>query len=398
MRRLDCILYFLLAHNVMYIESFALDGLILGFRRDFSSSSIHRGLRRQVLNADSVDSNGATVAPADMSTQFVKHRRERIPILSYEDNHVIVSKPAGVSMHRNFPRWGHAAKSPGLEKLVQKQLSRKPYLVHRLDHRTSGAVIMGFDSQTAAMLHGKLRDEEAVKLYLALVRGDLRERFETAGRSVSGEALSDILPKTIDDATNSTGRKRLAKITVNLPIDVHGVQKEAKTDFYFLSSIDLNGHSADETIKQEKIPFTNKALTLLLCQPTTGRTHQIRRHLRKALNSPIIGDSEHGDSRVNRFWRETIGLDRLGLHCWYIELPPRNKDYHIKPNKSSDDVLIQCIAPLPDDFTNALRHGKLKQLWEEALQAEPRLSLEPVDERGCTFGRHYRHKSNNSRQ
>jgi len=249
-------------------------------------------------------------------------------------------------------------------------------------------------------VHGRLRDEEAVKLYVALVRGDLRERFETAAGSVSGEALSDILQKTIGDATNSTRRKRLAKITVDLPVEVHGFQKEAKTDFYFLSSVDLNGHSADKTNHhhQAKIPFTNKALTLLLCHPTTGRTHQIRRHLRKALNSPIIGDSEHGDSRVNRFWREMIGLDRLGLHCWYIELPPRNKNDHMQANKSSDDVLIQCIAPLPDDFTNALRHCELKQLWEEALQAEPRLSLDPYDDRGCTFGRHYRHKRNNSRQ
>eukprot|EP00804_Cyclotella_cryptica_P011197 CCRYP_007717-RA/>CCRYP_007717-RA protein AED:0.13 eAED:-0.14 QI:0/-1/0/1/-1/1/1/0/394 len=393
MRRPQYIRYFLLAHHVIRMESFALVGINLRFRGE-----IHGGLHLQILNdVHSMDSNSATVVSDNNSTQIFERKRERIPILSYEDNYVIVSKPAGVSMHRNVPRWGHAAKSPALEKLIQKQLSRKPYLVHRLDHRTSGAVIMGFYSQTAAKLHARLRDEEAVKLYVALVRGDLRESFQNAGGNLCGEALSDIMSKASGDATNSMSSK-LAKITVDFPIEVGRIQKEAKTDFYFLSSIDLNCPS-DEIDYQAELPFTNKALTLLVCRTRTGRTHQIRRHLRKALNSPIIGDSEHGDSRVNRFWKETIGLNRLGLHCWYIELPPMNCGDRVNADdkKTSDDDLIQCIAPLPDDFTNALHHGELKHLWEEALQAEPRLKLAPFDEKGCTFGRHYRRKNNISR-
>ena len=44
---------------------------------------------------------------------------------------------------------------------------------------------MGFDSQTAGELHGRLRDRAAVKLYVALVRGDLRESFQYAASSTA---------------------------------------------------------------------------------------------------------------------------------------------------------------------------------------------------------------------
>jgi tRNA pseudouridine65 synthase len=323
---------------------------------------------------ETVTSNITTSSTAPANPAVVKHKRQRIPILSYKDNYVIVSKPAGVSMHKTGMKlWGHAAKFPSLEKLIRKQLSRKPYLVHRLDHRTSGAVLMGFDSQTAGKLHGRLRGDGAVKLYIALVRGDLRERF--ASSNAAGERLAGI-------------HHLYGKITIDLPIIADDVEKEAITDFYFLSSIDLNDKFASNEGTSIEVPFSNKALSLLLCRPRTGRIHQIRRHLVKGLNSPVIGDTEHGDSRVNRFWRETIGLDRLALHCWHLYLPPIGQN----DESFEDDEVIQCIAPLPDDFADALHHPELKQLWNEATQLEPRLKMQHYDERGGTFGRNCRTK------
>ena len=296
-------------------------------------------------------------------------------------------------MHRNANHWGMAAKSPSLEKLVRRQLSRKPYLVHRLDHRTSGAVVMGFDSHTAGRLHGRLRDDRALKLYVALVRGDLRDKFANAPGCVVGERLMDILPEDGLDDANDVQLKEMqsyGKITIDMPIKVDDVEKEATTDFYFLSSIDLNEKYTQET--SHETPYINKALTLLLCRPRTGRKHQIRRHLMKGLNCPIIGDSKHGDSRVNRFWRETIGLDRLALHCWYLNLPPDDDNDDEVELSPEDRESIRCIAPLPDDYTVGLQHQLLANLWEEALTLEPRLGLEPYDEKGGTFGRHYRSK------
>ena len=54
--------------------------------------------------------------------------------------------------------------------------------------------------------------------------------------------------------------------------------------------------------------------SMLEVQPITGRYHQVRRHVRD-LHHPVLGDSEHGDNKENRVWRE-IGLTRIGLHCF----------------------------------------------------------------------------------
>lgn len=303
-------------------------------------------------------------------------------------------------MHRNTNHWGHAAKSPSLEKLIRKQLARKPYLVHRLDHRTSGAVIMGFDSQTAGRLHGRMRGDKAIKLYVALVRGDLREKFANANDTPIGENLHDILPEIsgAQAMPSTAGHGSCGKITIDLPIKVDEIEKDATTDFYFLSALDLNErlNPQDKPINRAVVPFLNKSLTLLLCRTRTGRTHQIRRHLQKGLNAPIIGDSEHGDSRVNRFWRETIGLDRLALHCWYLELPPggHNNDVDAVDDNQrlESESTIQCLAPLPEDLIGPLQNKEINDLWREALNVEKRLDLEPYDEKGGTFGRHYRSK------
>lgn len=58
--------------------------------------------------------------------------------------------------------------------------------------------------------------------------------------------------------------------------------------------------------------------TLVSVTPLTGRTHQIRRCVYR-LTMPVMGDAQHGESKVNRYWRETAGLDSLALHCLAIE-------------------------------------------------------------------------------
>lgn len=340
------------------------------------------------------------VAASEKLTIFNPKRRRRIPVLSYKDNYVIVSKPAGMTMHHNSnSRWGRS-KQPVLETIIKKQLSRKPFLVHRLDHRTSGALFLAFDSETAARLHGRLRQPDAIKLYVALVRGDLREKFKCAATRSSDDGSHDFdlsmrcsvgsvvgsrgkIPHLLsDDTTDNDSREIVysrseynAKITVSLPIKIDkidNIEKEAETDFYFLSAMNWDDES-DENDSAE----INKSLSLLLCRPKTGKIHQIRRHVARGLQSPIIGDSEHGDSRVNRFWRE-FGFNRLGLHCLYVELPG-----------SDDEGGINCIAPLSEDFKGALQCDELSILWEEAVNVLPSLRIEPYDERGGTFGRHF---------
>jgi len=397
-------------------------GSIFGRKPVRSASGLHQGISLPSLSQSlSIEQDTATNAIDDET--FTKetvtttskqqtptqYKRPRLPILSYTDNYVIVSKPSGMTMHHNSnTKWGRP-KGHIFQTTLKKQLSRKPYLVHRLDHRTSGAVMVGFDSDTAGVLHGLLKREDSVKLYVALVRGDLRELFQrAAGEAGEGGSAVDLSYNCDGSIIGSSGKvppiridgargqfrissEHSAKITVNLPIKVDDVQKDAETDFYFLSSVDA---TEEEENSHDDGPRVTKSLTLLLCHPRTGRTHQLRKHVRKAFRAPIIGDSEHGDSRVNRYWRNEVGFDRLGLHCWHLGLPSVDEEEEEvgdgdMEGGAENGGRIDCMAPLTPDFAMALQHEKLAPLWKEATRLEPRLLMEPYDDRGGTFGRHY---------
>ena len=110
--------------------------------------------------------------------------------------------------------------------------------------------------------------------------------------------------------------------------------------------------------------------TLCIAAPATGRPHQIRRHAQH-LSMPIIGDSKHGDSRVNRWWREERGLDRLALHCLAISLD------------DVDGEAVSLLAPLEGELARALRG---EPLWATAAARDPRLDAPPVDVRTGSHG------------
>ena len=89
----------------------------------------------------------------------------RIPVLLYKDRYVAVNKAPGISTHRSFD----TGRRRVLTTQLQRQFRRKVYTVHRLDHRTSGCILFGFDGEAAGECHGRLRD--GVKEFVALLRG-----------------------------------------------------------------------------------------------------------------------------------------------------------------------------------------------------------------------------------
>lgn len=256
-----------------------------------------------------------------LSTKFPKPQRPRIPVLQYHDHWVCVNKPEGLTVHRGG---GIPKSQPVLTSTVKRQLSRKVFPVHRLDHRTSGAILLAFDAETAGMLHdAAIRKGE--KKYIALVRGEWRFPNE--------------------------------EYLVDKPLKVGNTTKSAQTKFTLLAT--MTGGEFEQS-------------SLLLCEPLTGRTHQIRRHA-FAMGHPVIGDTQHGDSKVNRWWRIEKGLNRLALHCWFMEFT-----FH--------DQQHTCLAPLSNGFQAVLQ---TTPLWEKAVRNEPRLAELPFDETGGSHGRHY---------
>jgi tRNA pseudouridine65 synthase len=245
----------------------------------------------------------------------------RIPVLSYQPDWVCVNKPSGIAVHSS----SRSSRQKTLRSVLKRQLSRKVHPIHRLDHRTSGALIFGFhaNTTTGGYLHSRLRN--ATKTYVALVRGNWDVQRICNGQD---------------------------SVTVEKSLLVAGVEKLATSVFHRLAVGEHNGQFC----------------TLVSVTPQTGRLHQIRRHA-YAMGMPILGDTQHGDSKVNRWWRENCGLHRLALHCLSIE------------NFDGLDV----VAPLPNDLVEPFRRID-ESLLKRAMAIEPKLSHEWFDDMGGTLG------------
>jgi tRNA pseudouridine65 synthase len=227
-----------------------------------------------------------------------------LSILHEQDGLVVINKPPRLLVHRT-PQLRDA---PAALQLLRDQLGVRVNPIHRLDRQTSGCLLFATDPALTAPLQAALSHPDAVKVYVCLVRGQLKE---------SG-------PLVVDRALK----------------DERGVMQEARSVVWCL------GSSADPRC------------SILKVQPTTGRTHQVRRHVR-GLNHPILGDANHGDTRASRHWRTQHGLTRCQLHCLHLSLP-------------WEGGRLEATAPLFEDMATLWRS---LPCWDDAVLAEPRLSL-----------------------
>ena len=356
--------------------------------------------------------------------------RFRIPIVEYNDDWICINKPAGMTVHRSRT-------TPKREKVVtsalKRQLGRKVYPVHRLDHRTSGAMLLAFDSNTCSILHSGLRtkstetststtsigtedDEDFVnddeiedmgsnstqKQYIAIVRGVLQ-----VPSTHNHEDDADHGPTSIPTSTTTT-------FVVDDPIRVNDIYKSAATKVTILATTEdyediMKEHNSNrQNAKEDGFDegYDYRRCSIVLCEPITGRTHQLRKHLRN-LGHPIIGDTKYGDTKVNRYWRLNYKLDRLALHCFKLKIPiPKAFTVHNEvdgtggggdPSVEDDEVVYHTvIAPLSSEFQNVFakindsNSSWLRSLWETAVSKEPHLSLPFTDVRDGSLGRNYR--------
>lgn len=207
-----------------------------------------------------------------------------VPVL-YRDHQIIaVAKPSGMAMHR-----GWATDERTLYDIVRDEIIQsKVFGVHRLDRGTSGVVIFALDPGTAQTLSAQFENGQVRKEYRALVRGPMRDRW-----------------------------------FVNHPI----------------RRLDRDGRVDAIT---EFIPVsTRDRWTLVRAIPLTGRSHQIRLHL-KHLSHPIVGDIKHGKGDINRLFAEQYGLRRLALHALRIEF-------------TLNDEKLALSCELPEDLLEPLR-------------------------------------------
>ncbi|MBQ9017888.1 RluA family pseudouridine synthase [Candidatus Saccharibacteria bacterium] len=181
-------------------------------------------------------------------------KTDLIPEIVYEDaNVLVVNKPAGL-----------LSEFKG-EYCPEATLAHYGMIVHRLDRDTSGVIILAKNEETQTMLRRQFQERKTHKTYYAVVEG----------------------------------RPKLDAARIDLPI-----VRNMKRPTTFL--VDASGKESETFYKVLK---TDGAHSLVELRPTTGRTHQLRVHM-KYLGHPIVGDEVYGGEKS----------DRLYLHAGKLEI------------------------------------------------------------------------------
>ncbi len=202
-----------------------------------------------------------------------------LPILWHDEHLVAIHKPAGWLVHRTGL---DAGETRFVVQTLRDQLGQRVHPVHRLDKGTCGVLLLALHPEAARRLGQAFEQQQIRKRYLAMVRG-----WAPAQADVHHALRPDDAPP--DTAVQAAHTRLTCLARAELPL------------------------ASDPR-------FASTRASLVLAEPTTGRRHQIRRHL-KHIAHPIIGDATHGKGPLNRWWAGQLGLQRLWLHAWQLDLP-----------------------------------------------------------------------------
>lgn len=286
----------------------------------------------------------------------------KLEILYEDKDALVINKPAGISVHPSeqemLIRAGGDArpntesgrgktneqtltdfileKYPELETVgepialsnVTSQMSNvisRPGIVHRLDKETSGALLIAKNQEAYEFFKKQFKGREIEKIYHAFVYGWPKEDVFSVDLPI-GRSTGDIRKW-------GTGK------------NTRGVMRDALTQFKVLSRFSVDPNStqilnlkSEDSLK--KGSTENGTYSFVEVRPKTGRTHQIRVHL-KSVNHPVVADSLYAPSRFGK--GEDLGFDRLALHA-------RTLSFTL-PNGEKKTI----EAPYPKDFENAVK-------------------------------------------
>jgi 23S rRNA pseudouridine1911/1915/1917 synthase len=216
----------------------------------------------------------------------------------YEDADVlVVNKPRGMVVH---PAPGHVSGTLVNGLMAHcKDLSgingvMRPGIVHRIDKDTSGLLMVAKNDLAHERLVQQLVDKTVTRKYQAVVHGVIPHDYGTIEAPI-GRDKKDRQSMTVTDENS----------------------KSAVTHFRVIERF--------------------RAFTYVECQLETGRTHQIRVHM-KYIGYPLAGDPKYGP-------RKTLSLDGQALHAGVLGfVHPRTQEY------------MEFEAPLPQVFEDVLDH------------------------------------------
>lgn len=236
----------------------------------------------------------------------------------YEDKDILViNKPAGLVVHSDgrtteptVVDWilthrptirgvgdSVSVKDKGSKIKDAEHSLERSGIVHRLDRETSGALIIAKNQPTFFAFKHQFKKQEVRKTYHAFVYGRVKHDDGIIDRPIARSRTNPVLWSA------TRGRK--------------GEERNAVTEYRVLAR--------------------GAEFTFLELSPRTGRTHQLRVHL-KAINYPIVSDRLYAPKR-----EQALGFTRLALHSRAVSF--------FLPNGKR----IAVEAPYPEDFTKALK-------------------------------------------
>jgi len=245
---------------------------------------------------------------------------KKIKILYEDDDVLAISKPVGLIVHsdgktkeKTLVDW-ILEKYPEIKNVGEPMVINtgeiifRPGIVHRLDKDTSGVLLIAKNQESFEDLKQQFKDRITQKIYRAFVYGNVRYDEKTVDTPI-GRSKNDF--------------RRWATTR-----EIRGEARDAKTEYKAL-------------IKTDKFSYIEVF-------PKTGRTHQIRVHM-KYDNHPLVADHLYAGKLFDRENPEkNLGFKTQALHAYKIKW------------KNLKGETMEVVADLPDAFLKAEKILKTK--------------------------------------
>jgi len=232
-------------------------------------------------------------------------------IIEENDNFTVVDKPPNISMHPTGAYYHNTLLS-----ILQKDLNKKLYVVHRLDRETSGVTILAANVETAKNLSKQFINKTVKKEYIVAVHGEI-----LCNMSCKGYIKFD---------RNSILKKKMK----------------------FIADESANLNSPDYSYTEFELIKSKNGFSVLKAKPQTGRLHQIRATM-LGIGYPVVGDKMYGldESIFERKMRDamteddlqTLIISRQALHAYAISfLHPTSNNEVTFFSKIPEEITALC--------------------------------------------------------
>lgn len=218
-----------------------------------------------------------------------------IPVLFEDDSMLVINKPPGTVVNRAESVKGETLQD-WIERTYHIYIENRAGIVHRIDKETSGILLIAKTPEVFAVLQRQFKERFIHKTYLAIIHGKL-------------------VPDTGE---------------INAPVGRLPWNRER---FGIVPG-------GKEAITGYKIQKYIQDLSVVELYPESGRTHQIRVHL-KYINHPIVGDYLYAGRKTARADREWA--PRVMLHAWKLQC-----------RHPVTGELLAFEAPIPDDMNTII--------------------------------------------